>query len=322
MMNWLNWLGLGQRDAADDPRIQQAVERAVDRVEPLLRQTGGYPGRYRKVLGQALRYADQVAAQIPGPVQLDREHYVREPFVRALLGSPDEIQRSLCLSRSMQEYRQHVEVCGGEIYALMGMRRRQKNIFGMESEGDVVRRDVAQQTVSFSDHTLSCIAPSEAEARTLVAWSIFDSLIDRVAQHLERLRQEKTALDKHRNELMSRLRGSSGEPRAALEKELGGLLTELSEATQRLNLDRIPGYFEELLRTPEALVRLERHSVRLDGMGIVRTRDDATDSHQLDFTDLLGRDRRRWSVTLVRCPQPRTPPLAERLEEANRWLAI
>ena len=321
-MNWLGLLGLGKDDTPADPRLQQAIERAVEKVEPRLKQAGGYPGSYRAAIGQALRYADQLAAAMPGPVEMDRTHFMLDPFVHTLFGSPQPIQGTLCLSRAMQEYMRRPDAGTGDIYALMGMRRNEKHTFGMESEGDVLRRDVAQQTISFSDHTLSCITHSEAETRAEVAWSIFDSLIGHVARHVQELREEKSALDKHRDDLMARLRGSTGEQRATREVELAKLLSKLGSASQRLNLDRMPGYFQELLGKPEDVVRLEQQRLRLDGMGILRSENDAVDSKLIEFTDLLGQDRRRWTVTLVHCGHPELPPLSERLENANRWLAI
>lgn len=321
-MSWLSWLGLGKADATNDPRIQEAIERAVYLVEPRLKQSGGYPGRYRAALGQALRYADQLAAAIPGGVELDREHFVRDPFIHALFGSQDAIQQTLCLSRALREYQLRHGDDTGDIHALMGMRRNEKRTFGMEAEGDMLRRDVEQLSVTFSDHTLSCISGSEAETRALVAWSVFDSLISRVTNHVEGLRQEKHSLDKQRDDLMARLRGSTGERRAPLERELGVLLSSLSDATQRLGLDRMSGYFDELLRAPETLVRLEQQPRRLDGMGILRAQTEATFSHLIDFTDMVGLERRRWTVTLVHCRHQELPPLSERLDDANRWLAI
>jgi len=159
--------------------------------------------RFSEAEKWALRYADQLAAAMPGPVEMDRTHFMLDPFVHTLFGSPQPIQGTLCLSRAMQEYMRRPDAGMGDIYALMGMRRNEKRTFGMESEGDVLRRDVAQQTISFSDHTLSCITHSEAETRAEVAWSIFDSLIGRVARHVEDMRQEKSALDKHRDDLMA-----------------------------------------------------------------------------------------------------------------------
>ncbi len=319
-MGWLDWLG--KRNAADDPRLPEAIERAIYKVEPRLKQSSAYTRRYRTVIAAALKYADGLAAAIPGPVALDREHYVRDPYLHALFASADEIQHTLRLSRAVRDYQQHAASGEGELYALMGMRRRESQSFGMETEGETVRREVAQQTITFSDHTLSCIAPSEHDTRALLAWSLFDSLISHVANHLENLRRNKTLLEQRRDEHMARLRGKRGSERTQLETELRTLLDELGESSQKLSFDHLPGYFTELLRQPETRVHLEQQTFRLDGMGIQRTQTHAAPSHPIAFTDLRSSDRRRWTVTLVRCHHQQLPPIAELLEDANRWLAI
>ena len=318
-MFWLNLLGLGP--PPDDPRLLEAIERAVDRVEPRLKQAGGYPGRYRGAIALALHYSDQLAGAIPGPLELDPEHFNRNPMVRAVFPMQEDIQRMLLRSKTMREFQRGPDD-GPDIHALMGMRRYEKNIFGMEIEGEVLRRDVAQQSITFSDHNLSCITSEETGARALVAWRIFDSLIAQVANHIESLLQEKIQVGQRRDEVLARLHGANAEDRAALLQEASQLLTLLTVATQRLNLDHLPALFDTLLHTPETLVRLEQQQFRLDAMGIQRNQADTGISHALTFTDLLGQDRRRWCVALVRIPYQELPPLAERLQDANRWLAI
>jgi len=103
------------------------------------------------------------------------------------------------------------------------------------------------------------------------------------------MREEKSALDKHRDDLMARLHGQHGEQRATLEVELAKLLSKLGSATQRLSLDRMPSYFQELLRKPETVVRLEPQQLRLDGWASCAARNDAIESKLIEFTDLLGR---------------------------------
>ena len=317
-MLWLNLLGLAP---PDDPRLAEAIERAVDRVEPRLKQASGYPGRYRGAIARALRYSDQLAGAIPGPLALDPEHFNRDPLVRAIFTMQEDVQRMLLRSKTMREF-QRGPNAGPDIHALMGVRRKEKKVFGMEIEGEVLRRDVAQQSITFSDHILNCIASEESDARALVAWRIFDGLIAQVAGHIESLRQEKARIGQSRDEVLARLHGPRTEGRAALEQEASRLLAELTVATQRLHLGRLPAFFDTLLRTPETLVRLEQRQFRLDGMGIQRTQVDTGVSHALTFTDLLGQDRRRWSVALVRFPYQELPPLSERLQDANLWLAI
>lgn len=319
-MGWLDWLG--KRNTPEDPRLPEAIERAIYLVEPRLKQSGGFPGRYRAVIAAALQHADGLAAAIPGPVTLDRERYVRDPYVHALFTSADQIQRTQRLSRALRDYQRHPISGQEELYALMGMRRRENQSFGLEAEGETVRREVAQHTITFSDHSLSCIAPSENETRALLAWSLFDSLLAHVAGHLEDLRRNKVLLEQRRDEQMARLRGTTGNQRAHLESELKTLLEELGAAGQKLNFDHMPRYFAERLRSPETLVHLEQQAFRLDGMGIQRTEAHADTSHRIEFTDLLDQDQRRWTVTLVRCRYQELPPLSELLEDAHRWLAI
>jgi hypothetical protein len=237
MARWLDWLGLG-KDTAAEIGLAQAIERAVYLVEPRLKQAGGYPRRYRVAIGHALRHARLLAGRIPGPVALNRQSYLDDPFIHALFGSPEDITRSLCRSRALHDFESRADVGGEAYFALMGMRRDQRQAFGIEAEGAILRRDVAQQTVAFTDHTLSCVAADEAGAREQVAWSIFDSLVGRVASYVETLRQDKQAQERRRDELTASLRGAAGEVRAHLEADLASALIGLRAATERLEIGR------------------------------------------------------------------------------------
>jgi len=125
--------GLGKDEAPADPRLQQAIERAVDKVEPRLKQAGGYPGSYRAVIGQALRYADQLAAAMPG-----RWKWTYALHARPLRAYPVRfaapIQGTLCLSRAMQEYMRRPDAGTADIYALIGMRRNEKHTFAWRAK--------------------------------------------------------------------------------------------------------------------------------------------------------------------------------------------
>lgn len=56
---------------------------------------------------------------------------------------------------------------------------------------------------------------------------------------------------------------------------------------------------------------------------MLRADDAGANTHALGFTDLIGRDRRRWTVVMVRChPRPELLAMADRPREAGRWLAI
>ncbi len=309
---------------AEDASLRAALERAAQKVEPRLRHSRDFPRRLEKPVAHALEYVRGLAQAIPGPVEMSPERFGRDPFVHTLFGSVEQMQHALCMSQAMHEYARRPGGAGPEAYALMGMRRRERLVFGMDMVGEVVRREVAQQVVSFTDHTLSGPAPTEAEARQLLAWNLFDSLLARVAGRLEARRGARQALAKERDDLTAELRRAPPEHRPALEQRLKELLGALSEATLALDLRRLVEDFHEVLLAPERYLRLEQVRLRLDAMGVVRSGDDPQPtSHALDFTDLVGRDRRRWTVVLVHChPRPELLSMADRLHEASRWLEV
>lgn len=313
------WLKLGR--APLDADLELAVARAVDQVDPLLRQVGGYPDRYAKAVAYSLEYAKDLATRVPGPLRIDREHFATDPTVHALFGSIDAVRAAMCASQAMREY---VQACPAaqEVYALMGMRRNERTAMGMDMEGDILRRDVPQTLVYFSDHTIAEPAETEAESRERIAWALFDSLTEHVRKRVEARREEKVELEHQKDDLMARLRGGNGQARADLERQLQEILAKLTAVTASLDLRRFADDFDAVLLEPGAYVYLNEVGMVLDGMGIRRTEGEAPDGKAVSFADLVGRDRRRWTVTLVHCQGIGRPTLAEQLEKANRWLAI
>jgi hypothetical protein len=60
----------------------------------------------------------------------------------------------------------------------------------------------------------------------------------------------------------------------------------------------------------------------LDSMGIRRDSDNASMAGATIFNDLIGFDRRDWTVTMVHCNNMQSESFATRLEQAYRKLAI
>ena len=50
--------------------------------------------------------------------------------------------------------------------------------------------------------------------------------------------------------------------------------------------------------------------------------DDASQGESVTFNDLIGFDRRNWTVIMVYCSNMQSESFAERLETAYRTLAI
>lgn len=317
------WLGAERGPAS--PELLAAIERAVDLVEPRLKQAGGYPERYRRAVARALEHAGALAAQVPGLVHVSREAYASDPLVHALFASPDDIHAALCVSQSMRDFRrEHPEA--GEVYALICMQRGTKHLLGMEVEGDRLRHDVPQEAVFFFEHTVVDPGRTEAEARAHIARGFFDSLAAHVRLRVEARRQEKAALEQARDEWLARLHGAAPARRAECEAEcqagLARTLARLGEVAASLDLRRYGEDFDAVMLAPERHLYLERTELALDGMGLLRE-PCLGDCARVEFCDLVGRDRRRWTVAVMYCDRVHEEAsMGDRLLLAQRWLGL
>lgn len=134
----------------EDPVMATAIERAAYLVEPRIKQARGYPGDYRRAVAGALAQARRIAQTVPGPVDLSPAGSVGEPFVHALFASGEHMREVLQSSPILREY--PATAGRGECHALLSMQRMERNVLGMEAQGDTLRRDVIQRVIYFTDH--------------------------------------------------------------------------------------------------------------------------------------------------------------------------
>ncbi len=307
----------GNREA-ESPELSAAIERAVSSVEPLLKKISGYPGSYREPVRVALEYARDLAARIPGPVIIDQESYARDSFVHALFPDADSVTEAICSSSALQGYLPFA----GDFYALMGMRRVEKSIMGMQLSGEAIQRDVVQNMVYFTSHTLENPAASEQEARDLVAARLFDSLVDKVRKRIDAQKQTRQSMLLERDALLARVRSASAPDRGQLEAQLDSLASNLEFLVSALELSNYREHFQAVLLNPGQYLRLEQKSVVLDSMGIRREGDVSNPGEEFVFNELIGYDRRDWTVTMVKCRNVRVESFAAKLEKASRTLAV
>lgn len=311
--------GHGDKEAA--PELLAAIERAVCGVEPLLKQSSGYPENFRKPVVNALAYARKLAESVPGPVVIDRESYASNAFVHILFPDIDSVAEAICSSLALQDYlRDFPDV--DELYAFMGMRRFEKSLVGMDLAGQTIKRDVVQKVVYFTSHTLENPAHNEQQARERVAMSFFDSLVGKVKKRVEQRKQIKQSQLQEKDMLMARLRTANDRDRPALEKELAGKLVSLQSTIGSLEFSNYIKDFEAVLLEPEHYLHLDQKSLVLDSMGIRRDVGEANSGESFIFNELVGYDRRDWTVSIVRCRNLKSESFAAKLDHAYRRLAV
>jgi len=301
-----------------DDALRALIEQAVRQVEPELCRMHAFPQRYARAFRHALAYCQTMAAEVPGPVAINRQAFSHDPVVHAMFGSADAIQETEIKSRAVQEWQRSHAL--GEVYALLAVRLQEKNILGMEMRGDHVQRDVPQKVVYFSHHTFSELGTSEQEVRMHLVQRFLQSLVERVKERIDHLREEKKRLEQLRDEIQARLRLHRDD--ADLKAAFASTLATLSEAVAGLDMRVYADYFDEVLLSPEKYLQLSPFSLHLDSMGVCRAPDEGGAARDLQLSGMACRDRRHWTVLLVCCRLDELPPYGARLAEAQRWLSI
>jgi hypothetical protein len=308
-------------NSKETANLLSAIELAVSKVEPLLKQTRKYPDAYRKPIQTALEYSRALAHSLPGPITINLDSYGNDAYIHAIFPSIAAIAEAFRSSRAMQDFLRE-NPASNNAYALMGMRRSEKTTMGMELSGDVIQRDVPQRVVYFSDHTIADPALTEANARERVALSFFNNLVNKIAIRVSLRKQEMQSQLQKMDMLRARLRAASSEALPALQNELSSMLGNLQSTSIKLDLDNYLDDFKSVLLKPEQYLHLNQTTHILDSMGVRRESTEFSQGEQIIFTDLIGLDRRNWTVTMVHCQNLQRETFAERLETAYRSLTI
>lgn len=183
-MTFLSRIDGWLRPAPDVPaEVAQAVDRAVDLVDPRLRAVPNYGQQLAPAAAQALAHCEAVVASLPDPVAIRARSFATDPLVRALFPAVEDIAVTLGRSQAVREFVAAPAGRGnGSFHALLGVRRHEKNVMGMALWGDVVHGDSPQTLLYFSDHTLFAVATELDETRRLLRAAGFESLVHGFAE--------------------------------------------------------------------------------------------------------------------------------------------
>ncbi|MGE5469033.1 MAG: hypothetical protein ACM3Y9_16555 [Ignavibacteria bacterium] len=320
MTDWLSPNALGETE-------RQAIEKIVDRVDPRLRVVSGYQRKLAKAVRQAMEYCDSLVAAIPGPIDVDVKAFGNDPLVHAVFAAPEDIPRMLGTSREMRRFIAAPENRSGEeIYALIGMRRKEKTVVAPALQGEFVREGVPQRLLYFADHTLRELSLDADKTRNGLRHSACDSLAASFAVHLDALRREKVDIHTIWEQERAFARSISSQAAAEAEAHEHRRL-EVEESLREMAASLEPAHvleaLAEWLSHPEPRLRLVSTSVYVDRLGVLSQPVPGNpDVQMLSFPELVGRDRRHWLVLLVRIPREDAERAQKEYGQADRYLII
>lgn len=313
-MRLFDWL---KPRPAIDPPLQAKIDQAVQAIDPLIKQLKGYERKLAPAVEHALTHCGDIAHRIPGPYEVSRAAFATDPLVHALFGSADAIDQMFATSQCVREHFPQMAMSTGRCCALLGMRLHEKPGFGAQLEGEIIRADVPQRALYFTDHTLAEPGPDEPTARRRLADTLFDGLVKAVAEHVADVRAERADLDQEKAIAAAKLR--AGQTTAVHTRRLASLQERLAATRDALKPQRLLETLAASLSAPETLLRLEPLELCVDRTGIIR---DGGDGDVLHFAQLITRDPRRWVVLLARLDHADVRCALERFESARHFILI
>lgn len=307
-----------------DETTRLAVAHAVQVADPRMALVGSHERKLAPVVGKVLDYCRDLVDSIPGPVEINAQTFGSDPLVHAIFATPADIGRMLGASAELGRFCTSAEADGAEaIYALIGMRRREKLVLSPALKGDMIQVDVPRRLLYFADHTLHEPSADLDVTRTRLRDAAFDSLVRSFAARLLAQRAERE--DLHSEWEQERALGHFGTKSeiAAHERRRIEIEQRLRESVAAMEpahvLDALIGWLE----APQSSLRLDEVKVTIDPLGtVVADSADAGNAHTLRLPVLVGRDRRRWVVLMTRIPREEARSARHEAEAFKRTLTI
>jgi hypothetical protein len=269
--------------------IEAAIERSVDGTDPRLRALFGYKKNLRPSVIHAIDHVVALVDGIPKPLLAGRSDYNADLRLKALFASADRMQEVFGNDVALNEFRSGSGKNAERVFALMLAERVEKNVLGMELAGNMLRRDVAQVSVSFRYHRLIEVTSNEADTRRQLKRRAFDYLLTLALTRIAEVHGERADLARQRDLLRHKLSalqrgGWSFEAMEGTPPEHKVLIAELQQIEKELTkLGTDAGALQEhldiivdLLGHAEQQLWAEEFVMHLDNMNIRRDAQDAS----------------------------------------------
>ena len=333
------WRPAREAPGTPDPTRIAAVAEGILGLSPHLRMARRHEARLRPAVASALRYVGDLAAAIPPAREASAAAWSLDPYIHAFFTGPDTVAPVLSRSRELRSFfEQNPEA--PEAYAVLGMAMSEKHVLGVALEGETMRRDVVQETVSFSDHQVRICGRSEPELRDEVVRRLVMQLglqgMSRYAQQQDQrgVLERERALLQTRLQLLERkgvgvgaLVGGGEQDGAEELARLQGAIAENEEALGRLGLrsDALDRELDEVcaaLSDPAAHLSVRTRRCVLNKMNVVLPPDrpDGGDEVAFQVAQVPTVPPRARAFALVRFARADLRSAGGLLDEAARLL--
>ena len=328
--------GSGRSDSSSHPDelITRATERAVDGTDPRLRALSGYRKKLRSAVVHAVDHVVALVDGLPAVLELNPRSYGTEAEITAYFASVEHLREVLERDSTLDQWRRSAQ--GGiaeQVIMLLLMTLEERKVLGIALEGDAVRHDVAQTTVSVSKHQLLDPTGAEDETRRLLKRRAFDHLLTLALRRMAATGTERGELERERvllrrkqaalaagNWSFDAPEGESPCDPRALQQQLEDIESQLGA------LGSGPGLLEahldilvDVLKQAEQNFWSAHRSLIVDRMAVKQAHASAL-APEIDLTMLHSAAGSGLIARLVRVDRESLPAQRDLLREAERYL--
>ena len=312
--------------------VDMAIERAVDGTDPRMRALPGYRKRLRAPVIHAGEHVIALVDSLPAPAATNRAAFAGDPRLTALFASAEHMREVFAGDGALSGFRDRHP--GGErITALLLAERVEKKMLGVELDGEMLKREVAQIAVNFRSHRLLDPDASEAETRRQLKRRAFDHLLSLALLRITEVQGERVELNRQRDLLRRKLSalqrgGFDFDERAAARPDPAALQAELDEVQAQLAALGVDDHAlsAHLDITAALLAEAERQfwgeelTLHLDRMNIQRDPHDVS-AQAIGLQELRNARGRRLIMLLVSIDPGELPQRVDVITAAERYLA-
>ncbi len=275
-------------------QIAQAVEMVVDVVDPKIRVVSRYNKRLQSAVDTTWQFLDTLMNYLPTALHISRKSFSIDPRVRVLFENVDSMIRLLNDSAHVTEFfDSHPEA--ETSFVFLSMEKNERTILGVELDGDMLKRDVMQTAVTFTDHHLLSPALNEREAKEGIKCLGFVGLLNRVNQVIMQSHFEIKRLEERKQELTAEIRNlkTSSKSKAdddtlatmsieKLHNELHEIERDLLQA--RMETDSPERHLQlivDILQEPDKCLKAKSESISVNNLGI-----KAEQAHIIEYVEM------------------------------------
>lgn len=341
IVDWFkNRAGQYDPDRQTQALIDWGVDKAVTLTSPRLKLLPSCRERLAPAVATTVDFLRAQVAQFPAVHPLAAGNWSSDPALRAFFVAPNDISALLGGSDNLRTFFAKFPEQDAA-YVVLGMAFKEQRVFGMAMHGEMLQRDVAQTSVSFSDHRARLCGHDEARLRRVVGVEVFEYLLAHALAEIGKERDERRDLQESRALIRARLRllqqhgpglASMFGADPASPSEQQRLAAELLDNERQLDalgsseaiLESELAALIAVLEAPQEVLRFASKRLRLNTMNVVLDAANGDRAADVDFAvaELSGTPPLRRAFIIAQVARDELPPAQKKInfDAAARYL--